>query len=106
MKRRCLFFLMALSVAFVFAELGPVNEMGDSFFAGKLGCYAKGDTLAYVSAKRSENNNLYYHILFQISYDGGQIWQSSVVDSSLFHPTEPTLYYSPEEIIVSWNTRE
>ena len=106
MNKSCLIVLMALSVAFVFAELGPVNAMGDNYFAGKLGCYAKGDTLAYVSAKQSENNNLYYHIFFQISYDGGQTWQSSVVDSSLYHPTEPTLFYSPEEIIVSWNIRE
>ena len=106
MKKYCLFILIALSVAFLLAELGPVNSMGDSFFAGKLGCYAKSDTLAYVLAQRSENNNLYYHLLFQISYDGGQTWQSSIVDSSSFHYTEPTLFYSPEEIIVSWNNRE
>ena len=85
MKKYCLFILIELSVAFLLAELGPVNSMGDSFFAGKLGCYAKSDTLAYVLARRSENNNLYYHLLFQISYDGGQTWQSSIVDSSSFH---------------------
>jgi hypothetical protein len=32
-----------ISVAFLLAELGPVNIMVRSFFAGKLGCYAKSD---------------------------------------------------------------
>ncbi len=100
-------FVFSILAAMLFGVAGavitPFTQLGGGHFAGKMGTYAQGDTLALVYySKLSPNPDDPGLISFKISTDGGTSWNYSPVASAEDCLTQPTLFYSPEEIIVTY----
>ncbi len=100
-------FLLVLTLGFgaLMAKLGPLQLVGEGHFAGQMGIFASGDTLALVYYdKPSADPAAAGWIVFKQSADGGDSWTSVNVAQATNCLTRPTLYYSQSEILITYTS--
>ena len=92
--------LFVVSMGLLAAEISPFSLVGEGDFAGKLGAYANGDTIVFVT-KPPEPNTIRY----RYSFDGGANWQSTDwVINGLDEHNVPTLSHNGIETIIGCTT--
>jgi hypothetical protein len=92
--------MLAMFCGLLMAEISPFTLVGEGSFAGKLGSYASGDTIVFVTKPPIPNT-----IRYKYSHDGGLTWQvSDVLFPSYGEDFSPTLSYTPNETIVSFKS--
>ncbi len=102
MRIAVLFILLGLAAGLAAQPLVWEN-VGQGHFSGNMGIYASGDTLAIVFYDNpGEDPTQTGWITFSTSVDGGGNWNTTSVVQTCNCLTRPTLYYSSEEIIITY----
>ena len=105
MRKAMLLLTLALGLVALMAQMSPLHLVGEGHFAGKAAVHSEPGLLAMVYF----NNPGAYPavsgcIVYRFSTDGGDSWTSVNVAQASNCLTRPTLFYSPEEIIITYNS--
>lgn len=105
MRKAMLLLTLALGLVALMAQMSPLHLVGEGHFAGKAAVHSEPGLLAMVYF----NNPGAYPavsgcIVYRFSTDGGDSWTSVNVAQASNCLTRPTLFYSPEEIIITYTS--
>jgi len=104
MKKVCVFLLLTALSSLLWCDIQPISNPIDTFpqyLPGNIATYAKGDTIAYVTIRPTEDNTGGI-IYFTRSYDGGQSFFQTTVSLSASPYCKPSLNFNEGQIIVNY----
>ena len=105
MRNAMLLLTLALGLGALTAQMSPLHLVGEGHFAGKAAVHSEPGLLAMVYFNNpGAHPGLTGWIVYRSSTDGGDSWTSVNVAQASNCLTRPTLFYSPEEIIITYTS--